>query len=568
MLRSLHVKNMALIEEERIEFEDGLNILTGETGAGKSILIGSIGVAIGSVSFKNFVPENAANSSVELIFETDSENVKRKLEEYDLPDMDGQIVIARTFRKGRSISRLNGEVVPIGTVRDISADLIDIHGQHEHQSLLYPRYHLQLIDDFAGSSLQKEKEACAAAYRSWHAASEKLKEAASDEKERNKQIDFISFELNEIDSACLMPGEDEELESRYRLLANGQKIIEALSSVRRLTDGDGRTDAASQVARASGELAGVSRYDENLEELSRTLQDAESMLDDFNRSLSDYIDSFSYDEQEFSEVSERLDLINRLKSKYGKTIEEILNYRDQRSRELDRLNNYDEYVSGLKAEQEKSGKELKAVSERMTALRKKSAETLTDLITRSLLDLNFLDVQFEIHFEKAPQPTENGQDQVTFLISMNPGLPLRPLQNVASGGELSRIMLGIKAVMARQGQIGCMIFDEIDTGISGRTAQKVSEKMAQLSRDRQVIAITHLAQIASMADAHFLIEKRSEDGKTHTGVRRLTGDQITEELSRILGGVEITDAVRDAAAEMKKMADDTKSRFMKEEKIS
>ena len=561
MLRVLHVKNMALIEEEKIEFGDGLNILTGETGAGKSILIGSLGVALGSGSFKDYVPENADHASVELIFETQSGRVQAWLEEHDIPDMDGQIIISRSFRKGRSISRINGEVVPIGLVRELSSDLIDIHGQHEHQSLLYPKYHLQLVDDFAGEELEKKKERCRMLYQAYASASQKLKEALRDAGDRAKNMDFISFEVSEIDDAGLHLGEDEELEDRFRFLSNAQKIMEALSVVQRLTDGDGETDASSQISRASGELSAVASYDEELMQLQSTLSDAEGMLSDFTRALSGYIDAFSYDEQEFSEVSDRLDLINHLKMKYGRTIEDILSYRDARQQELDRLSNFDAYVSGLKAEVEKSRKELLEVCGDITALRKTSAEKLTEQIVRSLRDLNFLDVRFEIHFEKLKEPSGNGMDEASFLISMNPGLPLRPLQHVASGGELSRIMLGIKTVMAKKDEIECLIFDEIDTGISGRTAQKVSEKMAQLSRDRQVIAITHLAQIASMADVHFLIEKRSEDGKTHTGVRQLTGEAITDELARILGGVQITDAVRATAAEMKRMADEKKNSY-------
>ncbi|MDY4204618.1 DNA repair protein RecN [Porcincola intestinalis] len=561
MLRVLHVKNMALIEEEKIEFGDGLNILTGETGAGKSILIGSLGVALGSGSFKDFVPENADHASVELIFDTQSGRVKVWLEEHDIPDMDGQIIISRSFRKGRSISRINGEVVPIGLVRELSSDLIDIHGQHEHQSLLYPKYHLQLVDDFAGEELEKKKERCRMLYQAYASASQKLKEALRDAGDRAKNMDFISFEVSEIDDAGLRLGEDEELENRFRFLSNAQKIMEALSVVQRLTDGDGETDASSQISRASGELSAVASYDEELMQLQSTLSDAEGMLSDFTRALSGYIDAFSYDEQEFSEVSDRLDLINHLKMKYGRTIEDILSYRDARQQELDRLSNFDAYVSGLKAEAEKSRKELLEVCGDITALRKTSAEKLTEQIVRSLRDLNFLDVRFEIHFEKLKEPSSNGMDEASFLISMNPGLPLRPLQHVASGGELSRIMLGIKTVMAKKDEIECLIFDEIDTGISGRTAQKVSEKMAQLSRDRQVIAITHLAQIASMADVHFLIEKHSEDGKTHTGVRQLTGEEITDELARILGGVQITDAVRATAAEMKRLADEKKNSY-------
>lgn len=561
MLRSLRVKNMVLIEEEEIDFEEGLNILSGETGAGKSILIGSLVVALGGASFRSYLPEDADQSSVELLFETGSGRIARQLEDHDIPDMDGQVLISRTFRKGRSVSRVNGEVVPIALVKEIAADLIDIHGQHEHQSLLYPRYHLELVDDYAGGDLARDKEDCRRLYGIYMQAARRLHEALADQQGRAKKMDFLSYEISEIEEAGLKEGEDSRLEDRFRLLSNGQKIMEALQGVQKLTDGDGETDACSQISRASRDLASVARYDRDLAQLAESLSDAENMMNDFARALADYIDEFTYDEEEFSSVSQRLDLINRLKAKYGKSIGEILAYRDRKKEELDRLVNFDAYTAKLKAEKVRSGRELLAVCTRMTEKRKQAAAALTDQITESLRDLNFLEVRFEIHFEKEKDPSENGMDRVSFLIAMNPGMPLRPLQQVASGGELSRIMLGIKTVMAKKDQIECLIFDEIDTGISGRTAQKVSEKMGKLAKGRQVIAITHLAQIAAMADAHFLIEKTSDGNRTHTGVRKLAPDQVTEELARILGGVEITDAVRATAAEMKKMADQAKQTF-------
>ncbi len=554
MLRSLHVKNMALIEEEEIDFGSGLNILTGETGAGKSILIGSLGVALGSGSFKSFVPENAEFSSVELVFDTDNPRVKEKLDREDLPDMDGQVVISRRFRRGRSISKINGETVPIATVREISSDLIDIHGQHEHQSLLYPRYHLELVDEYAGGKLTSLKEKCAKAYRTWSRASARLREAQMDEKDRLKKVDFISYELNEIDAAGLKAGEDEELESRFRVLSNAAKIQEALTEARELMDGE-EDSALIQISKASRALAGIADLDESLRSLASELSELEDLAGDFSRSLSGCLEDFSGSEEEYEEVSQRLDLLNHLKSKYGRTIQEVLAYRDKRQEELERLSNFEQYVEGLKKEQAKGLMELRKACAEMTKIRKEAALPLQEKITNSLVELNFLDVKFEIHFEGARSPSENGADEVSFLISTNPGLPLRPLQTVASGGELSRIMLAIKSVMASKDQIGALIFDEIDTGISGRTAQKVSEKMAEISRGRQVIAITHLAQIASMADNHFLIEKRVEGGRTHTGVRKLSGEEETEELARILGGAQITEAVLANAREMKKLAD-------------
>lgn len=556
MLRSIHVKNIALIEEEEIILEDGLNILTGETGAGKSILIGSINIALGSGSFKNYVPDSAGYSLIELTFETESEKVKRALKKADLPDMDGIVVISRRFQNGRSVSRLNGESVPISLVREISGLLIDIHGQHEHQSLLYPKAHLALTDDYAGEELAEPKERCRKAYREYAAVKNELDKALTDEKSRLKRIDFLKYEITEIDDAALEVGEDEELESLFRKLTHAQRIREVLAETSGLIDGEG--GALMAISRASGALSGISDLDEGLSQLAAQACELEELAGDFSRAAADYLDDFDYDEETFTQTGNRLDLINRLKLKYGKTIPEILSYRDREQGELEKLTDFDTYVNGLRARAKKSFRELEKAAFDITAIRRKAAASLGELIRQSLEELNFLNVEFEIHMEKPGQIGMNGADEVTFLISTNPGMPLRPLQEVASGGELSRIMLGIKTVMARKDQIESLIFDEIDTGISGRTAQRVSEKMAQLSRFTQVIAITHLAQIAAMADHHYLIEKQVVSGKTRTDIRLLSLPEQTEELTRILGGAQITDAVRANAREMKNLAEDYK----------
>ena len=558
MLRSIYVKNLALIDEEEILLEDGLNILTGETGAGKSILIGSVSAALGTGSLKDLVQEGAESASVELTFETPSEEVSRLLEEMDLPLMDGLVLITRSWRNGRSISRINGETATIAKVREIAQRLIDIHGQHEHQSLLYPKYHLELVDSFADKELGRWKDACRAHYRDWKETGRELEQALSDERDRVKQIDFLSYEISEIDDAALAAGEDEELEARYRRLSNAQKILETAGEAEQLTGSD--NGALRDLSAASGLLARISDLDDELRDMSTMLVQLEDLCMDFNRSLNAFLDDFQYDERELDEIANRLDLINRLKMKYGKTIPEILQYRDAQSKTLEKLQDYDAYVAGLKARLQESGKKLSEDCAAITVLRKKSAKELAEQIRESLEELNFLDVRFEIAFSPLKEMTENGADEVVFLISTNPGMAPRPLQSVASGGELSRIMLGIKTVMAAKDSVGTMIFDEIDTGISGRTAQKVSEKMAKLASKRQVIAITHLAQIASMADTHFLIEKQVEEGTTRTHVRKLKEQEITGELARILGGAKITDTVLKSAEEMKRLADAGKQR--------
>ena len=553
MLRSIYVKNLALIDEEEMLFGEGLNILTGETGAGKSILIGSISAALGTGSLRELLREDEKSAVIELTFETDSRQVDILLDQMELPAMDGCVIITRSWRNGRSVSRINGEVSTIAKVREIAACLIDIHGQHEHQSLLYPRYHLALVDSFAQRELEREKKSCREHFHDWKEALMLLDEAVTDERDRVKQADFLSFEIGEIDDAALREAEDEELEARYLVLSNAQRIIETASEAEQLTGSD--NGALMNLSRASGLLGRISSLDPGLEEMSSTLVQLEDMCMDFSRTLNSFIDNFSYDERELAGIVNRLDLINHLKAKYGKTIPEILEYRDTQAEKLERLKDYDNYVAGLKMRVKESERKLSEDCRAITALRRESAGELAELIRESLEELNFPQVRFEITVEPLKEMTENGMDSVVFEISTNPGMPPRPLQNVASGGELSRIMLGIKTVMARKDSIDTLIFDEIDTGISGRTAQKVSEKMAHLAQTRQVIAITHLAQIASMADHHFLIEKQVESGATRTHVRELEEGRITEELARILGGAKITDTVRKNAEEMKKLAD-------------
>lgn len=552
MLRSIHVRNMALIDEEEIFLEDGLNILTGETGAGKSIVIGSLSAALGTGSMKDLVKEGADYAMVELVFETDSIRVRELLEELQLPVDDDCVIITRNWRNGRSVSRVNGENVTVAKVREIASYLIDIHGQHEHQSLLYPKYHLALVDSFADKKILSQKDACRTHYHEWKEASRLLDKAMEDQSDRVKQIDFLSFEINEIDEAALTEGEDDELEARFRKLSNAQKILEIAGEVEELTGSD--NGALMNISRASGSLAKISDLDDDLQDMSQMLVQIEDMCSDFSRSLNSFMDDFSYDERELEEIRERLDLINKLKTKYGRTIPDILAYRDRQEADLERLKNLDNYVQELETRKATSYTELQKDCRAISALRRDSAEELAGLIKDSLEELNFLDVSFNIVLSDA-DITENGADSAEFQISTNPGVSPYPLQSVASGGELSRIMLGIKTVMAKRDSIETLIFDEIDTGISGRTAQKVAEKMAQLAKDRQVIAITHLAQIASMADHHYLIEKRAENGATHTHVRALERDETVEELARILGGAQITENVRKNAEEMKKLAD-------------
>ena len=554
MLVSLHVKNMALIKEVEVEFGEGLNIMTGETGAGKSIVIGSVNIALGTGNFKDYVPEDADYALVELVFRTESPKVEEKLQRQDLPFEDHEIIITRKYKGGRASSKINGETVPVSFVRELAGDLIDIHGQHEHQSLLYEKNHLGILDNFARAELGDRLVKCRRLHRKYMQAKRQWADASSDAGSRAKELDFLQFEVQEIEAAHLVPGEDEELESSYRMMANGQKIMEALSEAGSLTGASGYSGAGDEIGRAVRCLGAVQSYDPSLGELSGSLEEIETLLDDFNRSLAEYTDSFSFDEQQMRQTEERLDLINRLKTKYGQSVPEILDYAKEKQARIDILNDYDSYLEQLQRDYESSQKEFSRLADEISGIRKQYAGILSEKIRAALVDLNFLDVRFEIVFEEISEPTENGKDEICFMISTNPGLPMRPLASVASGGELSRIMLAIKAVMADKDAVETLIFDEIDTGISGRTAQKVSEKMAVIARNHQVLCITHLAQIAAMADRHYIIEKKPANSKTVTNIGLLDPDESIRELARILGGAKITETVLESAREMKELA--------------
>ena len=558
MLVSLHVKNMALIREAEVEFGKGLNIMTGETGAGKSIVIGSVNIALGTGNFKDYVPEDADYALVELVFTTDSPRVRQMMDDQDIPFEDHDIIITRKYKSGRSVSKVNGETVPVAFVKELSSELIDIHGQHEHQSLLYAKNHLNILDGFAGEELSSLLKDCQQQYHGFQKIKREWQKANKEESERAKELDFLQFEVNEIEAAALQIGEDEELEASYRLMVNGQKIMEALSETGALTGANGFSGASDEIGRAARAIGSVRDYDETLGQLSDTLLDIESLMGDFNRGLSDYMDQFTFDEQELRRIEERLDLINRFKTKYGNTIEKIIEAGRQKRERLEVLSNYEAYLCNLKAEYEKKEKELKKTANEISKIRKSYAKQLSAKITEALIDLNFLEVRFDIDFKELKEVGENGQDEICFMISTNPGLPLRPLGSVASGGELSRIMLAIKAVMADKDEVETLIFDEIDTGISGRTAQKVSEKMAVIAGNHQILCITHLAQIAAMADHHFVIEKKPADSKTVTNIGLLTEEESVLELARILGGAKITDTVLQSAREMKELAKNEK----------
>ena len=553
MLQNLHVKNLALIDESEVELHYGMNVLTGETGAGKSIIIGSINLALGEKIPREMLRDNDKPALVELLFVVDRQETKEKLRELDVELTDDTVLLSRKISAGRAVGRVNGETVSVSRMKEIAGLLIDIHGQNEHQSLSNKKKHLEMIDAYGKKELTPLKDNVRKLYHTYSRLKEEWDGANLDTGQRQREASLLEYEVQEITEANLKVGEDEDLEEDFKRFSNGKKILEAVNHAYEMTGGE-MESASSAIGRAVRELSMVSSYDKTVESLESQLLEIDSLLSDFNRDLSGYLDENDFDEATFYEMEKRLDVINHLKSKYGETIEEILGALDEKSARLEQLQDYDAYLDKLKQQLSKGTEELRQASKELSDARKKVAEQFTKEVKQALGDLNFLHVEFEMPFEETPDFTPNGMDDAQFMISTNPGEPIKPLVKVASGGEMSRIMLAIKTVMAESDDIECLIFDEIDAGISGRTAQMVSEKMNVLSRNHQIIVITHLPQIAAMADSHYLIEKSVNQEVTTSHIFPLEEEDAVKELARMLGGVEITDAVLENAKEMKALA--------------
>ena len=555
MLLSVHVKNLALIDEVEMNFEDHLNILTGETGAGKSVLMGAVNMALGSKVSKDMIRHGADYALAELFFSVSDPRVLETLKAMEIPVEDDSVIISRRMTPSRSICRINGEIVSATDVRKAGELLLDIHGQHDHQSLLDKSRHLVILDRFIREPLGDRKDKLAKAYQEYCHYKELYEQQAMDNEQRLRQMSFLEFELQEIEDAHLVPGEDEQLEADYRKMFHSREIIEKLAQIHQWVGYEDRSSAGEQVGRSLKNFYSVEDFDEEISGLREQLENIENLLNDFNRDLSGYMDTLSFDEQDFKDTEDRLDLVNRMKAKYGASIEAVLAYRHEKQEELEHLQGYDEWLADVKKKLDASEKTLKTLADEVSEIRKKYAKILEEQMEASLKDLNFLQVKFKIQIQPASKYTKNGCDDVEFLVSTNPGEHVKPLGKVASGGELSRIMLGIKSVLADIDDIPTLIFDEIDTGISGRTAQKVAEKMAYIGRNHQVLCITHLPQIAAMADSHYLIEKTADETRTTTDIRMLSQDEQIREVARLMGGVEITQSILESADEMKKMAE-------------
>lgn len=557
MLLNLHVKNLAIIDEVEVDFSDRLNVLTGETGAGKSIIIGSINTALGGKVSKDLIRKDAEFALIELLFQVDSPEERERLEALGISFEDDTLLISRKITASRTINRMNGESVTVGMIRKAAELLIDIHGQNEQQSLLRKGTHLEILDRYAKEEFAGRVEALADTYQEYKKLREELSEKDIPEEERLREISFLQYELDEIESAKLEPGEEEELEQAYRKLSNATEIAEGLSGVyQRTSQEDG--SVSERLGESIRTLSQLAEYDGRVADFLNQISDIDALVTDFNRDISDYMDEFDVGTEEFAAVEKRLDLVRGIKAKYGKTTAEVRAYGEEIRQKLAYYEEYDSHRKELQDKLQKLEKKLERLCREVSKIRRRNGKILEEEIVRALNDLNFLQVKFQISIEEREEYTARGKDEVEFMISTNPGMELRPLGKAASGGELSRIMLAIKAVIAGHDQIDTMIFDEIDVGISGRTAQMVAEKMAMIGRSHQVICISHLSQIAAMADTHFLIEKENEADSTHTEIRLLTEEESVEELARILGGAKITEAVRKSADEMRQLAKQTK----------
>ena len=550
MLKNVHLKNLALIKEADIDLGRGLNILTGETGAGKSIILGSINIALGAKASRSFIRSNEEYGLVELIFSADPASNKL-LASMDINTDEENIIVTRKISADGSISKINGCSSAVAQLKELTASLVDIHGQHENQKLLNPSNHLKLVDDFGRKSfgIYELKEKVREAYTEFKELKKKYSLLQKDPEELKKEIDFLNYEINEIDEAGLKIGEDESLEEEFKKLSNAQQISAGLKKIRYDLSEAGDSVQA-RISDALKELEYIIKMDPGMKELKDLLMDADSIVKDAGHDLSGYINDHAFDPERYKETGDRLNEINRLKSRYGNSIEDIICYQNELKSRLQELGDLEKNREKTLREMDRLRKEANSSATELSDKRKAAALILEKKITDNLNELNFLNVDFKIEFSRSDKIYADGFDKVQFMISTNVGEKRKALDKVASGGELSRIMLAVKAAYSDSDKIETMIFDEIDSGISGRTASMVAKKLKALSKDHQIICITHLPQIAAMADRHFLIDKAVEDGSTVTLIRKLDEEGSLKELARLTGG-DITESALIHAREMR-----------------
>lgn len=561
MLVHINVKNIALIDEVSLELHENLNILTGETGAGKSMLIDSINFALGARVPKTLIRRGENVATVELLFHHNNQEVLDKLNEFEIQQEDGYVLVSRTlYLTGRTIYKINGQTVTRAMLTEISALLLDIHGQHEHQSLLSQASHIDLLDRFGGNVLAKHLEDLKQLYANYSNLKATLESLMGDDKKRAQMIDILQFQIKEIEEAALKVGEDDSLTQEMKILGNAEKIKTNLNQayMSLYTENRDVLGAIDLLGETIVAISAIEDMDPELGQIYSQLQDIETQIWDVLPQIRNFNEKVEFDQEMLFEIQQRLDLIYKLKRKYGNTIDEILVYYHQLCKELELLQNSEEQREKLKQDISILKEKMNTLCKMISDIRIKQAKKISFRIEKELHELQMENARFKIDVRPKDKISHNGMDDVEFMISANIGEPLQPLEKIASGGEMSRVMLAIKTVLADVDEISTLIFDEIDTGISGRTAQKVAEKLSFIAKKHQVICITHLPQIAAMADYHYLIKKDSDDHRTHTDVNLLQQDEMVKEISRLMGGAVITNTTIENAKEIKNMATEFK----------
>ncbi len=560
MLSLLHIENIAIIESADISFDRGFNVLTGETGAGKSIVIDAISAVLGERTSREVIRTGAKSALVNAVFT--GEVPLKWLEDNGFPADGEELMLQREIQgDGRNICRVNGRPLTVAQLRELGRQLLNIHGQHDGQQLLDPDCHLGYLDSFGKTA--SLLESYQSAYRSMASLRRRISELEMDEAERSRRVDTLEFQIRELERAELKPGEDEELDARKTLLRSSGKLMEAIQEAQfALSGGEDSQGACDLISEAEGTIRSVTRLSPQLEELGEKLTALRYAADDASEVIRDFSEAFDFSPEELDQLESRLDVIYRLKKKYGPTVTDMLDYLERSKEELEQIQEADDTIQRLEKELEQARKETVKRGTALTKARRKAADNLQKRVQEELRQLDMPKVQFVTDFAPCPGQDgmdDTGMDQIQFLMSANLGEALKPIQKVASGGELARIMLALKNVLAEDDGIGSLVFDEVDTGVSGRAAQKVAEKMADVARRKQVLCVTHLPQIAAMADTHFSVEKGEKKGRTFTNVVRLGQEGRVEELARLIGGAAVTDVLKQSATELLEQAEGYKA---------
>ena len=537
MITNLHIKNIGIIGEIEIDFNTGLNVLTGETGAGKSLIIGALGIISGGRFSKEMIRNGENNSYIEIcMYEPENENA-----------IDGNIIISREINlNGRNMCKINGRMVTVNELKDFMSDFLEIHGQNANQNLLNSKYHIKYLDEYIGKDVEELKQKYYVLYQKYNEIKIHLKENLGDKKERQRKIDLLNYQINEIENACLKNGEEEELEEKRKLMMNVEKIEKNLHEVH-MSVGENTIDFLSSGIRA---LEKIEQIDTKYEDIANRLKSVYYEIQEISRDIAYYKDEVYFDEQERNDVETRLDLIYSLKRKYGNTIEEILEYCRQVKDEVYRIENLEDSINKLKKEQKDLEENMEIIAKQINQLRKEKGGILSKQINQNLQELEMKNAKVNICVEYQPEFFENGKDKVNINITTNVGEEEKELSKIASGGEMSRIMLAIKTVIASSDEMPILVFDEIDTGISGKAANSVAEKLSEISKKHQVLCISHLPNIAALGDYNYFISKKIKNNRTNTSIKLLNENEIIKEIARISSG-EVNDTTIKYATELR-----------------